>query len=98
MATNRNNLALIAAAGGVFAGAVGIALWGRMARRAPAEGHAAPDLSRDTPRPSPNDRAPEHFRPDPTAAVPPDDREALRPATGGAPSLIEDRGAVRSLP
>lgn len=98
-ASTRNpNLPLIAAAVGVLAGAAGIAAWTFAARRAPADGHAAPDLAADKPHPGPNDRAPEHFRPDPTAAVPPEDREALRPATGGAPSLIEDRGAVRSLP
>ncbi|PCD02045.1 hypothetical protein COC42_11200 [Sphingomonas spermidinifaciens] len=100
MATTRRNanLPLIAAAVGVLAGAAGIAAWTLAARRAPADGHPAPDLARDTPRPSANDRAPEHFRPDPTAAIPPEDREALRPATGPSPSLVEDRGAVRSLP
>lgn len=96
MATDRSNLTLIAAAGGVLIGMAGIALWTRGTRRAPAEGHPAPDLARDTPRPSAMDRAPEHFRPDPTAAVAPEDREALRPATGPSPSLVADRGAVRS--
>ncbi|MES2443696.1 MAG: hypothetical protein V4574_12765 [Pseudomonadota bacterium] len=43
--------------------------------------HAAPDLALDQDRPGPDDRAPEAFRPDPTAAVPASEREALRPAT-----------------
>lgn len=82
-----SNLPLIAAAIGVLAGAAGIAAWTLAARRAPGEGHSAPDLDRDTPRPTASDRAPAHFRPDPTAAVPAEDREALRPATGPSPSL-----------
>jgi hypothetical protein len=45
------------------------------------EGHEAPDLTGDT-RPSPEDRAPEAFRPDPTAPVSAADKEALRPAPG----------------
>ncbi|WP_315761136.1 hypothetical protein [Sphingomonas sp. Y38-1Y] len=98
MATNRPNFALYAAAGGVLAGAVGVALWSGLSRRSPADGHAAPDLAADKPHPGPDDRAPEHFRPNPTATVPPEDREALRPATGRSPTLVEDRGAVRSLP
>lgn len=98
MATDRSSLPLIAAAGGVLVGMAGIALWTRAARRAPADGHPAPDLDRDSPRPTAEDRAPEHFRPDPTAAVPPEDREALRPATSPSPSLVADRGAVRSQP
>lgn len=50
--------------------------------------HAAPDLALDAPRPGPDDRAPEAFRPDPTAPVPESEREALRPATGPAPTLV----------
>lgn len=63
----------------------------------PKDGHAAPDLEADT-HPGPDDRAPEHFRPDPTAPVSAADREALRPATGPAPSFAADRGGVRSQP
>ena len=63
----------------------------------PKDGHAAPDLEGDT-HPGPNDRAPDHFRPDPTAPVSAEDREALRPATGPAPSFAADRGGVRSQP
>ncbi|WP_295218563.1 hypothetical protein [uncultured Brevundimonas sp.] len=98
-ALDRNsNLALMAAAIGVLAGAAGIAAWTLAARRAPADGHPAPDLDRAGPRPTAEDRAPEHFRPDPTAPVAAEDREALRPATGPSPSLVTDRGAMRSQP
>jgi hypothetical protein len=38
--------------------------------------------------PGPEDRAAEAFRPDPTAPVPAGERDALRPATGPAPSLV----------
>jgi hypothetical protein len=43
-------------------------------------GHSAPDLALDHDR-STDDRAPDAFRPDPTASVPASEREALRPAT-----------------
>lgn len=77
--------------------AVGAALFGRWfsARRPGAAGHAAPDLAADQPAPGTGDRAPPAFRPDIDAPMTPAEREALRPATGPAPSL-EDRGAVRS--
>ena len=45
------------------------------------EGHAVPDLERDT-HPGPDDRAVDAFRPDPTAPVPASEREALRPPPG----------------
>jgi hypothetical protein len=64
---------------------------------APKDGHAVPDLEGDT-HPGPNDRAPEHFRPDPTAPVSAADREALRPATGPAPGFAANRGDLRSEP
>ncbi len=47
----------------------------------PSDGHAVPDLERDT-HPGPDDRAVDAFRPDPTAAIPADEREALRPPKG----------------
>lgn len=47
--------------------------------------HAAPDLALGA---APADRAPEAFRPDPTAPVPPGERDALRPALG-RPTLVE---------
>lgn len=84
-------LAGAAAAVGLGA-ALGAALF-RRARGAPAAGHAAPDLAGDRPRPGAA-RAPEHFRPDPTAVPTADEREALRPATGSAPSLAADRGTT----
>lgn len=61
------------------------------------DGHKAPDLEGDT-HPGPNDRAPDHFRPDPTAPVSAADRESLRPATGPAPGFAADRGDLRSEP
>ena len=59
----------------------------------PAE-HAAPDLALDTPRPGATDRAPDAFRPDPTAVPTKAEREPLRPATGPAPSFAADRGST----
>ncbi|UIJ45036.1 hypothetical protein LZK98_18615 [Sphingomonas cannabina] len=44
------------------------------------DGHPAPDLDLDRPRPGPRDRAPDAFRPDGDAPVPPEERDALRPA------------------
>lgn len=72
--------------------AAGAALVGIFARRRQgifgtgnAE-HQAPDLALDAPRPGPDDRAPDAFRPDPTAPVPASEREALRPPSG-SPSM-----------
>ena len=42
--------------------------------------------------PTANDRAIDAFRPDPTAPVPDEMRESLRPATGPAPSMAAARG------
>ncbi|TCP36654.1 hypothetical protein [Sphingomonas sp. BK235] len=88
----------IAAAGtiGAIAAGIGAALkFGWLDRYFPggdAE-HAAPDLAADAPTPG-TDRAPEAFRPDPTAAVPASERESLRPATGPAPTLAATRGEM----
>ena len=60
----------------------------------PADGHPAPDLAEDAPAPDAETRAPEHFRPDPTAVPTAEEREALRPATGPAPTLAADRGSI----
>lgn len=38
-------------------------------------------------------RAPDAFRPDPTAVPTAEEREALRPATGPSPTLVSDRGS-----
>lgn len=71
------------------AGAAAIGLGGALlalflsTRRNPSE-HAAPDLALDRPRPGAADRAPDAFRPDPTAVPGKAEREALRPATGAA--------------
>ncbi|SFN68371.1 hypothetical protein [Sphingomonas sp. OK281] len=59
----------------------------------PAE-HAAPDLALDKHRPGATDRAPDAFRPDPTAVPTKAERESLRPATGPAPSFAADRGST----
>ena len=44
-------------------------------------GSTTPDLGRDQPDPGPRDRAPEDFRPDPTAPISADKRDAFAPAT-----------------
>jgi hypothetical protein len=81
---SKRNIAIGATtAVGAIAGLVGAALrFGLFDRLFPeSEGHAAPDLALDQPHPEPGSRVPGAFRPDPTAAVPPSEREALRPAT-----------------
>ncbi len=81
------------AATGVAVGLFGVLL----ARRRPGNAeHTAPDLALDRPHPGPNDRAPDAFRPDPTAPVPASEREGLRPATGPVPTMVEPRGSVAS--
>ena len=74
----------VAAAAGI--GAALLALT-RLKRPNPAE-HAAPDLAADAPRPGTN-RAPEAFRPDPTAVPTKAEYDSLRPATGPAPSMVQ---------
>ncbi|WP_260599744.1 hypothetical protein [Sphingomonas endolithica] len=83
--------------------AVGAAVAGFLARRqisawvAPGSAeHAAPDLAADKPHPGPDDRAPVAFRPDMDAPMSPAEREALRPATGPAPSLVAEAGTMNS--
>ena len=83
--------AAVLAIGGAIA-----AIFARRRDNAGSAEHPAPDLARDQPHPGPEARAPIDFRPDPTAPVPPGERDALRPATGRAPSLVEDRGAMNS--
>jgi len=63
-------------------------------------GHPAPDLAAADPAADPGrapaaggERAPPAFRPDPTAIPTAAEREALRPATGSAPTLAADRGS-----
>ncbi|MEE2915464.1 MAG: hypothetical protein VYB32_00130 [Pseudomonadota bacterium] len=59
----------------------------------PGAEHAAPDLAPAAATPG-TARAPEAFRPDPTAPVPDSEREALRPATGPAPTMSPERGEM----
>ena len=59
----------------------------------PGAEHAAPDLAPAAATPG-TARAPEAFRPDPTAPVPDSEREALRPATGPAPTMSPVRGEM----
>ena len=79
----------------------GAALAGYLARRQiaawvqPADADAA-DLAADRPRPTEEDRAPLEFRPNMDAPMSDEDREALRPATGPAPSLVSEAGAMNS--
>lgn len=80
---------------GIAVGLVGVLLTRR--RAVGTAEHAAPDLALDKPHPGPKDRAPDAFRPDPTAAVPASEREGLRPATGPTPTLVEPRGSIASL-
>ena len=56
------------------------------------DGHTAPDLAADA---APGERAPVAFRPDMDAPMTPAEREALRPATGPSPTLVD---AGTSLP
>lgn len=79
-------------------GFAGAALAGiGLARRRAASGdgsfgtgeHPAPDLAgSERPAAAERERAPEAFRPDPTAPVPPEERDALRPALA-RPTLVE---------
>lgn len=91
---------------GLGAFAVGAAAWAwgaghrgdRIKRRlggGAAGEHVPTDLLGDAP-PRAGDRAPAAFRPDPTAIPTADEREALRPATGPAPTLAADRGSGMS--
>jgi len=58
----------------------------------PAAEHVPTDLMGDR-HPGVDDRAVDAFRPDPTAVPTEQEREALRPATGPAPTLAADRGS-----
>ncbi|HEX8447254.1 MAG TPA: hypothetical protein VF649_11645 [Sphingomonas sp.] len=88
-------LSAVAAALGLGAALFAVALRKGRSLTNPAE-HAAPDLAADAPPPSARQRAPDAFRPDPTAPVPPELRDSLRPAIGPAPSLAADRGSMAS--
>lgn len=95
----RNRAIMGAAAIGTVAigmgAAFGLGLLDKFRAR-PRDGeHPVPDLAPDAPTPG-TTRAPDAFRPDPTAPVPESERDALRPATGPAPSLVENRGTMNS--
>jgi hypothetical protein len=96
-ATRNRTIVAVTALGAVAAGigaAIGMGLFDRFFA-GDAE-HAAPDLAADAPTPGTN-RAPDAFRPDPTAPVPASEREALRPATGPSPTLVADRGELAGM-
>jgi hypothetical protein len=83
--------------------AVGAAIAGFIARRqiaayvAPGSAeHRAPDLAPDQPHNDGTTRAPVDFRPDMDAPMSLAEREALRPATGPAPSLVAEAGTMNS--
>jgi hypothetical protein len=93
----RSRKAIVAgtALGAVVAGlgvAIGLGWLDRFRPVRNAE-HPAPDLAAGAPTPG-TARAPDAFRPDPTAAVPASEREGLRPATGPAPTLSATRGEM----
>lgn len=58
--------------------------------------HPAPDLALDAAAPTETDRAPVDFRPNIDAPMSAADREALRPATGPAPSLVSQQGEMNA--
>lgn len=95
-AARNRNIGIAAGLGAVTAvvGAAWFGVFGPLFRAPEEDGeHAAPDLAPDAPTPGTH-RAPDAFRPDPTAPVPASERDALRPATGPAPTLAEDRGGM----
>ncbi|MGK6319422.1 hypothetical protein [Sphingomonas sp. DT-204] len=87
--TDRNRSSRLATAaigaGLIGAGALAFAWWRRNATGGifgtpEPDGHPAPDLALDRSHPGSHDRAPDAFRPDGDAPVPPEERDALRPA------------------
>lgn len=97
--TRRTAAIAVTAIGGLAAGVAAALKLGWLDRFFVAPGdsggaeHAAPDLAPDAPTPG-TTRAPEAFRPDPTAPLSAADREALRPATGPAPTLSATAGEM----
>lgn len=85
-------LGVTAGLGAIAAIMVGVLGFGRRRTALGAE-HAAPDLAADA-APVGSQRAPDAFRPDPTAPIPASEREALRPATGPGPSMVAMRGEM----
>lgn len=60
------------------------------------EGHDAPDLALDADAPG-TDRAPDAFRPDPTATPTASERESLRPPAGVDKGFMADDNRVEEL-
>ena len=89
--TTRNRAIGVASIVGLGAAAVGAALrFGLLDRFFPAiEGHDAPDLALDA-APAGTDRAPEAFRPDPTATPTAAERESLRVPDGVDKGFMAD--------
>lgn len=79
IATLRRNALPIAGAVAAGAAAAAAIFFTRRDPDAPAAGHPAPDLERDS-HPGPDDRAAPHFRPDMDAPMTAADRAALAPA------------------
>lgn len=86
-------LGAIAAGGAAIVLAVRRYGSGNAAEAPGSEGHVPTDLLKGEPV-GLHDRAIEAFRPDPLALPTPEEREALRPATGPAPSLVNNEGTV----
>jgi hypothetical protein len=83
-------LSIGAIVGAVAAGVFALVRLGRAAAHAPGPNeHVPTDLTGDS-HPDGSERAPVDFRPDPTAPVPPEARDAFRPALAGAsaPTLV----------
>lgn len=80
-------LSIGAVVGAIAAAAFGILKFGK---RGGDAGHVPTDLMGDA-HPGPEDRAIDAFRPDPTAAIPDNERDAFRPALAGAaaPTLVK---------
>jgi len=97
--TTRNRAIGAASVVGLAAAAVGAALrFGLLDRFFPAiEGHDAPDLALDA-APAGADRAPDAFRPDPTATPTAAERESLRPPEGVDKGFTEDRRSEELQP
>jgi hypothetical protein len=77
----------------VIAGGIGLAMGlvalARRSRGAGEGGSSAADLALDQPHHGPGDRANMDFRPDPTAPVPENRRDAMAPATLPNPKSAE---------
>jgi len=97
-AANSGRTTAIGVAAGLGALAAGVAaalrfgLLDRLRAVGTAE-HPAPDLAPNQPHPGPDARAPEAFRPDPTAPVTAAEREGLRPPPPVPTGFTEEKHA-----